>query len=247
MSVSRDSTSTISRHGKTEFNKRLAEGVGSTELWKLRRITAMTVARFSHVVGDALLLAVDPKSVNHEQIAAFSMLLRMLGELTRASTDLLSSGQHYAGAALLRQVVEIEYLTWTFKEKYRDPAKWLRSTHEERMKEFTPAQLRKTSHGRFLSEDYRHHCEQGGHPVPPGEHLLDGKNVGGAQLLLADLLTHCWRTWDHVLKWAQDLPPVQPMINVASVRIYASLKKWGDGDPLYHAMVEQSPNPDATP
>lgn len=229
-----------------EFNERLAEGIGSTELWKLRHSTAITVASLSHVAGDALLLIVDPKNTNHQQITGFSMLLRMAGELTRASADLLASGQHYAGAALLRQIVEIEYLTWTFKEKHRNPAKWLRSTHEERMKEFTPAQLRQTSHGRFLSQDYRHHCEQGGHPVPPGALLLGGENIEGAQILLADLLTHCWRTWDHVLKWAQGLPPVQPIINAASTKIYAALKKWGDEDSIYQTMVEQFPNPDAT-
>jgi hypothetical protein len=51
----------------------------------------------------------------------------------------------YAGAALLRQIVEIEYPTWTFKEKYRDPEKWLQSTHQKRMKDFSPAQFRKTA------------------------------------------------------------------------------------------------------
>src|SRR5713226_5250247 len=45
----------------------------------------MAVGRFFHVAGDALLLTVDPKLANHQQIIAFSMLLRMDGELTRAS------------------------------------------------------------------------------------------------------------------------------------------------------------------
>jgi len=173
-----------------EFGARLKKSVGTPELWKLRRNTAMTVGRCFHAAGDALLLAVDTKDSDHQQITAFSMLLRMAGELAIASAKLLASGQHYAGAALLRQIVEIEYLTWTFKERYRNPEKWLQSTHEERMKDFSPAQLRKTSHGRFLSQDYQHHCEQGGHPVPRGAHLLGGENKGGAQLLLVDLLTH---------------------------------------------------------
>jgi hypothetical protein len=227
-----------------EFGARLKKGIGPPELWRLRRNTARTVGHCFHAAGDALLLAVDPKNADHQQIIAFSMLLRMAGELTRASAKLLALGQHYAGAALLRQIVEIEYLTWTFKERYRNPAKWLQSTHEERMKDFSPAQLRKTSHGRFLSQDYQHHCEQGGHPVPRGAHLLSGENKGGAQLLLVDLLTHCWRTWDHVQKWAADLPAVQTIVNAANARIYLALKNWGDVDALYGAMVERYPNPD---
>jgi hypothetical protein len=166
--------STITSYGRQRIQQAVSERNWFNELWKLRRSTAITVASFSYAAGKALLLTVDSKNTDHQQITAFSMLLRMAGELTRASADLLATGQHYAGAALLRQIVEIEYLTWT--EKHRSPAKWLRSTHEERMKEFTPAQLRKTSQGRFLSQDYRHHCEQGGHPVPPGALLLGGEN-----------------------------------------------------------------------
>ena len=60
------------------------------------------------------------------------------------------------------------YLTWTFKENYRGPKEWLESTHEQRLKDFSPAQLRRTSKGRFLSKDYQDHCELGGHPVPRG-------------------------------------------------------------------------------
>ena len=68
-----------------EFETKLLEGIGTPELWRLRRNTAMAVGRFFHVAGDALLLTVDPKLANHQQIIAFSMLLRMDGELTRAS------------------------------------------------------------------------------------------------------------------------------------------------------------------
>lgn len=115
-------------------------------------------------------------------------------------------GEHYAGAALLRQVVEIEYLTWTFKEGHRSANKWLQSTHEERLIVFTPGPLRKTSKGRFLNKDYQDHCEQGGHPVSRGSFLLGGKNPGSAQVLLVDLIVHCWRTWDQVVQWSIKVP-----------------------------------------
>jgi hypothetical protein len=230
-----------------EFAGRLKNGVGSSELWRLRRNTAVTVGRGFSGVGLLLTLTNDPKKTDYQQVVALSMLLLMAGELTRASAKLLASGQHYAGAALLRQIVEIEYLTWTFKEGYRNPEKWLNSTHRERMEDFTPAKLRQTSHRRFLSKDYQDHCEQGGHPVPAGAHLLAGKNKGRSQLFLADLITHSWRTWDHVQKWASSVPSAQPVIKAANCKIYSALSKWGDLDPLYKAMVERYPNPDAKP
>lgn len=230
-----------------KFTARLLKGIGKPKLWRLRSSTAKTVGRCLHAAGAMLRVALDPKDPTHKQIDAFSMLLLMGGELTRASTKLLTSGQHYAGAALVRQIVEIEYLTWTFKEKYRDPAKWLGSTYEERVKDFSPAQLRKTSQGRFLFKDYHGHCEQGGHPVPNGAHLLGGANKEGAQILLADLLTHCWRTWDNVQKWAAGLPSVQPIIKAANLRLYGPLLKWAEVDPIYAAMVEKFPNPEAKP
>jgi hypothetical protein len=36
---------------------------------------------------------------------------------------------------------------------------------------------------------------------------------------------------------AGGLPPVQPIINAASTKIYAALKKWGYEDPLYYYCV----------
>ena len=140
----------------------------------------------------------------------------MAGELGLAAGRLLSAGEHYAGAALVRQVVEIEYLTWTFKEGYRNPEKWLKSTHSDRMKLFSPGELRKTSKGRFLSKDYQDHCEQGGHPVSRGSFLLAGESPGSAQLLLVDLLCHSWRTWDLFLcKLSKDASSLLTVYTVA--------------------------------
>jgi hypothetical protein len=42
-----------------EYGDRLKKGVGTPELWKLRRNTAITVGRGFHAAGEGLLLAVD--------------------------------------------------------------------------------------------------------------------------------------------------------------------------------------------
>jgi hypothetical protein len=77
--------------------------------------------------------------------------------------------------------------------------------------------------------------------------LLSGQNKPAAQLFLVDLITHSWRTWDSVQKWAIGFPSVQPIISAANAKSFSALPKWGDVDPLYQAMVEKHPNPEAKP
>ena len=120
-----------------------------------------------------------------------------------ASETLFGGGRQYAGAALLRQLVEIEYLAWAFDARDQDAERWLRSTKEERQQFFTPAKLRAASEGRFRGKDYGYHCELGGHPVP-GSYLLLRDEDSVAQLLLSDLLGHTGRIWDHVAAWSRN-------------------------------------------
>ena len=162
-----------------------------------------------------------PNGKTLDNVDSMGLLLQMAGKLMFASANLLSEREIYAGAALLRQVIEIEYLTWAIKENYRTAENWLRSTHEERMASFSPVQLRRTSKGRFLDKDYRNHCELGGHPTPRGIVLLGGKEMGMAQGNLVDLLIHCWRIRVYVHRELQ-----------------GSKKRRGNiNDPLYEDLV----------
>jgi len=55
-----------------EFETKLLQGIGTPELWRLRRNTAMAVGRFFQVAGDALLLTVDPPiTADHRLFDAF--------------------------------------------------------------------------------------------------------------------------------------------------------------------------------
>jgi hypothetical protein len=223
------------------WQSRLRAGVGDSELWSLRKHTAVKTARDFIAVGTLMSLPNDSDEETSDAIHAVSLLLQMAGELAVAAGRLLSDGEHYAGAALLRQVVEIEYLTWTFKEGHRSASKWLQSTYEERMSVFSPGKLRQTSKGRFLREDYKDHCEQGGHPVPRGSLLLGAKNPGSAQILLVDLIVHCWRTWDQVVQWSIGVPYASAIVLGRGRQISSRLNKWGQEDPIYALMVERDP------
>jgi hypothetical protein len=139
----------------------------------LARFTSETFAEtgdllhaFGHVVGSDRIEGRSPFGHGSDETIAVSVLLRIASELVSASTDLFEDGRHYAAAALLRQLVEIEYLAWAFETRDQEGERWLRSTKAERQLFFTPAKLRSASGGRFRSKDYGFHCELGGHPVP---------------------------------------------------------------------------------
>jgi hypothetical protein len=226
------------------FQARLRAGVGGQNLWNLRKETALYVTQSFSAVGLAMASRTDLTGDDGEAVRAMVAVLQMAGELGFAAGRMLSGEEHYAGAALLRQIVEIEYLTWTFKEGQASVTAWLNSTHKERMNIFSPKQLRANSKGRFLFKDYQDHCEQGGHPVPRGIALLGGQEVGLAQVLLVDLLTNCWRTWDQVLNWLKNLDKTQQIgFPKAGVEISNRLNEWGKHDPIYALMVEQNPDP----
>lgn len=231
----------------TQFQSRLAAGVGGPDLWHLRRETGMQTAKAFKAMGRHMASSASIRGDDGDAVRAIGCLLQMAGELALAASRMLSANEHYAGAALLRQIVEIEYLTWTFKEGHASVAAWLHSTFEDRMKVFAPKRLRANAKGRFLFKDYQDHCEQGGHPVPRGIFLLGGREVGPAQIMLVDLLTHCWRTWDQVRKWLTVVESVE-LVGFPEVggEISQRLHEWGKRDPIYALMVDLHPEPAAS-
>ena len=220
------------------MNKVSEIDIGGPDLWLLRKETAIRVTSLIQEIGVSMYESKVEgdlgKSINH-----LGAIMQMCGELGIASAKMLSTNEHYAGAALLRQIVEIEYLTWTFENGHADIKEWLNSSDKDRMKIFSPAQLRKNSKGRFLYEDYKNHCEKGGHPVPRGIPLLGGKSIGEAQLFLVDLLLHCWRTWDQVFAW---LRKNNCEIPKQAIYIGSSFNAWGKLDPVYIDMCKKKPD-----
>lgn len=135
-----------------------------------------------------------------DDCVAVAMLLRIASQLIGGCALLFSKRQHYAAAALLRQLVEVEYLAWAFSANDSDARKWLRSTKREREEFFRPARLRSDSGGRFRNKDYSYHCELGGHPVPRSCLLFGAQADKTGQLLLADALGHIGHIWNYVVE-----------------------------------------------
>lgn len=183
-----------------------------------------------HIFGTDRKNGLSPGNHGSDEIVAVGLLLRIAGQLISASNDLFTDGRHYAAAALLRQLVEIEYLAWAFATRDRDAERWLRSTAHERRSFFTPAKLRQAADGKFRGQDYGYHCELGGHPVPGAIALLrDDQAV--TQLLLSDLLGHAGRIWDHLLDWSQDNVWASPL-SKRKEQMHVRYNEWKSADAL---------------
>lgn len=155
-----------------------------------------------HIIGSDRKNGVSPFGHGSDEVVAISLLLRIASQLLSAATDLFLDGRCYAAAALIRQMVEVEYLAWAFETRNSDAERWLRSTEKERQDFFKPAKLRQAAGGHFRSKDYGYHCELGGHPVPKATLLLGDTSVY-SQLLLSDVLGHTGRIWNHLSGWAR--------------------------------------------
>lgn len=230
----------------------LLQVAGDSALKRVRRATIERVAPHLEGAGIRLERAGNANAETQrlgtsrdEQdgtVSALGLLARVAAELAGVSGRLLSASHHYAGAALLRQVVEVEYLTWAFAHGERDAVCWLNSTREERMDFFTPKKLRDLSDGRFERDDYTYHCEQGGHPVPGASHLIGESSDVPAQILLVDLLLHSWRITDNLILCIQRLDAAH---NDAQVVLHSSqraLAPWGEQDPYYAYLCSVSPD-----
>jgi len=185
-----------------------------------------------NIVGTGRVDGSSKRGNGDDETVAVGALLQVGGELTLGAVHLFALGQNYAGAALLRQLVEVEYLMWAFTENPKDAKKWLDSTPPERQKFFRPVVLRRRSRGRFLDKDYGHHCEMGGHPVPRSMTLLGKADPAVVQLLVVDILLHGWRTADSAVQWSVQ-KGLGPMVGGTLAPARSKLTAWGKRDPLY--------------
>lgn len=181
-------------------------------------------------LGSDRKMGVSPFGNGSDAAVAVSTLLKIGSQLISASSDLFHDGRSYAAAALLRQLVEVEYLAWAMEANHDEAERWLRSDKNERMNFFTPAKLRKASTGKFHSKDYGHHCELGGHPSPAASKLLAG-DIQQSQLLLSDLLGHTGRIWEHLVCWADGKLHGEPILS-RTPTMRSEFLVWKSQDPL---------------
>jgi hypothetical protein len=144
------------------------------------------------------------------------MVGQMAAELVEGATTLFEKEMWYSGAALVRQVVEIEYILFLFAHDPTEADKWLLKKPEEARSFFSPAAMRERSKGRFNAAEYSAHCGLGGHPRKQGVLLLKDwmTVIDGASdeesipvALWVDLAEHAIRIWNHFAEGVRMISP----------------------------------------
>ena len=205
--------------------------------YKLARFTANTFADSGDELLKVSIIGRESKRGSATNDASYeaetvSIVLRISAQLISASADLFSDGRNYAAAALLRQMVEVEYLAWAVDQREQDAKLWIQSNPRKRQSMFSAARLRKAADGKFRGRDYKFHCEFGGHPTPDGAtSLLNDEQNGIKQILLVDLLGHAGRIWDHLVRWAKRNPNGAPILQ-RNKQMVARFSAWKSQDPL---------------
>jgi hypothetical protein len=158
------------------------------------------------VIGPDRVEGSSPFGFGSDATVGLGTVVQIAGELSNGILCLLGRGNRYAAAALLRQLVEVEYLTWAFAENETEAMNWLRSDREERMRLWQPGRIRKRAAGRFRGADYALHCEAGGHPTPEGNRLLRSTDENEPDFFAwNELLFHGLSAWDYTLAAADRL------------------------------------------
>jgi hypothetical protein len=172
--------------------------------------------------------------------------IQMSGETGRGAVSLLRQSNRYGAAALVRQLVEIEYLLCLFATDDNEPLRWAARDLDAVRKEYQPARMRERCGDRFRVSEYSIHCQVGGHPrfaaayVLP-EHLRPGpfseKVIFAAGWV--DLGQHLVAIW----RWVEEILQLYDLMNVGLAK--ASLDKaqeavvvWLRDDPCAQRLTE---------
>lgn len=176
----------------------------------------------------------SPFGFGSDATVGLALVLQIAGELMAGAVSLLERDNLYAAAALLRQLVEAEYLSWAFSEDEEQATAWIRASREERLKMWQPRALRERSGGRFRSSDYGDHCERGGHPTPQATLLLpDHERRLIPEIWWLDLAEHGVRIWGHALNAAEHVGLGEPLRAAAEKHnLTVAIERWEASDPL---------------
>ncbi|MGH3129193.1 MAG: hypothetical protein ACRDNX_00060 [Gaiellaceae bacterium] len=206
------------------FNDRLAAAANDRNAQESREHVCEALIRAFRDAGQLLWVGgylfgpdraagVSPFQYGSDATVALGTVCRIASELIEGASVLLRADNLYAASALLRQIVEVEYLAWAFSEDEEEAAAWLRSSHEDRMKLWQPRHIRDRSAGRFRGSDYREHCERGGHPTPKARALLrEGSAREWVPLWWFDLTQHGVSAWQYAraafekVQWGGNMP-----------------------------------------
>lgn len=164
------------------------------------------------IVGPDRKSGSSPFGHGSDREVGLAMVTQVAAELVGAAQELNVGDRLYAAMALVRQLVEAEYLLWAFGSAASEADSWLRSSRDVRRQMWQPRHLRKKSAGRFDVEDYSNHCERGGHPTPEARFLLDGHGHRiSKEAVLLEIVQHGINCWDYLAQAISELESLETL------------------------------------
>lgn len=189
-------------------------------------------------VAGAMRLAAAAKDADQDQTLGIATVVEIGAELSASAIALLKAERAYAAAALLRQLVEVEYVAWALAEDLDEALRWVRTTdHRQREEFFGPQRMRNRSNGTFRNEEYWAHCSAGGHPHPDGVLLLRNETPGMNLTLPAeervgplwdDLALHLVGIWQYVVAAVRSHPFGQLLTEERTQGVREAIQAWHD-------------------
>lgn len=140
----------------------------------------------------------------------------------------------YAASALVRQLVEVEYLAWACAHDEAETLDWVTSDSTKRMQRWQPRHLRMRAGDRFDATDYKHHCEYGGHPTPAGILTLNGPTIAQPELIAVpavqsyEVALHGIAACDYL---THAIPKAVPQAELLRERAHQISADWRANDP----------------
>jgi hypothetical protein len=183
----------------------------------------------------------------------FATTTEMAAELGVGAAQLFTAERWYAGAALVRQLIECNYLLTLMAEDRAEAAGWMTSSHADIVAKFMPRHMRQRSVRNFRQSEYEVHCDRGGHPNPAGRHLLQHWSISEPQLHrnghwldLAEHLADIWRSFvDGLPLYDPRMDPESPLYRPqrlpdGGIAIADLLAAWQSADPVARRLGELS-------
>ncbi|MFI6161683.1 hypothetical protein ACIA59_17260 [Micromonospora haikouensis] len=148
-------------------------------------------------------------------------------ELLSGIVALASGRWAYGAAALVRQLVEVEYLAWAVGHDPSDAIEWLKSTKQQRLARWQPGKIRGRADGRFPNTDYGYHCEAGGHPTPEAARTILDNRDAWVEIALYEAAHHGSNAWHYLVGAFQDFGiPLSDSLDRNHGALDAAIGEW---------------------
>jgi hypothetical protein len=181
---------------KADELARLEAGLADDEPQELREQVAREIPlRLSE---NALRLLIHHQIAGDRAGTGFATATEMAGALGDGARVLFASEHWYAGAGLVRQLIECHYLINLMARDRDEAERWVSADHDEIVSTFMPRHMRDRGGSQFRASEYRVHSDWGSHPNPAGRGLLphhrDLRPVP-LRFLWVDLAQHLSEVW----------------------------------------------------